>query len=396
MCDGRPRHTPRLFFVGYLAVIWDGNRRPIWSYNDRAVKVKRRTHKFKKAGIESLCIAIELFNRPSQVGRDQSVILMLAHSFEMLLKAIIFQRRGTIRDRGDQYTYGFGRCINLAHSEMRLLETVDLPMLWAIKQDRNAAAHDTVAFSEDMLWLHVRSGVTIFGKLLSAAFNEDLPTVIPSRVIPVSALPPTDARAAIEREMQDISSMLKPGLRQGEDARARVRPLLALDGAVTGREEAPTEVELDRAIAAFRRGKNWEGVFPGLTTLEIAPKPGGGVQEVSLRISKAREGPAVRLAKPGEETGALLYRKSDPFDEYGIKLSEFGKKLGASQSDGYALTWYLNLKGDPGAYYCRKTKAGNIQFQGLSARALELARKEIAKPSFKWSKVRAAYKNRTL
>ena len=125
----------------------------------------------------------------------------------------------------------------------------------------NAAAHDTVAFSEDMLWLHVRSAVTIFARLLSAAFKEDLPAAIPSRAIPISALPPTDARAVVEREMQDIAAMLKPGLRQGENAKARIRPLLALDGAVTGREEAPTEIELDRAVMAFRQNKKWDEVF---------------------------------------------------------------------------------------------------------------------------------------
>lgn len=104
-----------------------------------------------------------------------------------------------------------------------------------------------------MLWLHVRSAVTIFGKLLSVAFNESLPAAIPSRAIPISALPPTDARTVVEREMKDIAAMLKPGLRQGEDAKARIRPLLALDGAVTGREEAPTEVELERVPARLSR-----------------------------------------------------------------------------------------------------------------------------------------------
>src|SRR5690606_16397998 len=137
-------------------------------------------------------------------------------------------------------------------------------------------------------------GVTIFGRLLAAAFQEDLSDVIPSRVIPVSALPPTDASAVIEREMQDIAAMLKPGLRQGDDAKARIRPLLALDGGVTGREAAPNERELDRAVAAFRQGKMWQEVFPGLATLEIARMPGGGGQEVSLRISKTGKGPAVR------------------------------------------------------------------------------------------------------
>jgi hypothetical protein len=156
------------------------------------------------------------------------------------------------------------------------------------------AAHDSVSFSEGLLWQHVRSAVTIFSKMLRTAFNEGLVDVIPSRVIPVSAVPPTDARAVIEREMKDIASMLKPGLRQGDDAKARLRPLLALDGSVTGREEAPTEQELDRAVAAFREKAKWEEVFPGLATLEISATPGSGAQEVSLRISKAGEGPAVR------------------------------------------------------------------------------------------------------
>src|ERR1035437_5409215 len=112
------------------------------------MKVKRRTQHLKKSAIESLCLTVELFNRPSQVARDQSVMLMLAHSFEMLLKAIIFQQRGRIRDKGDQYTYKFGRCINIVHSELKLVAAADLPILRVIKQDRNAAAHDTVAFSE--------------------------------------------------------------------------------------------------------------------------------------------------------------------------------------------------------------------------------------------------------
>jgi len=48
----------------------------------------------------------------------------------------------------------------------------------------------TPSRSEDMLWLHVRSAVTIFGKLLSTAFHQNLPAAIPSRVIPITALPP--------------------------------------------------------------------------------------------------------------------------------------------------------------------------------------------------------------
>jgi len=98
------------------------------------VRGKRRTQQLKKSSIESLCVAVELFNRPSQIARDQAVMLMLAHSFEMLLKAIIVQERDTVRDKDEQYAYRFGRCINLVHSDLQLLDVADLPMLWAINR----------------------------------------------------------------------------------------------------------------------------------------------------------------------------------------------------------------------------------------------------------------------
>ena len=55
---------------------------------------------FRDTGVESLTLAIELFNRPSPIAREHAVVMMLAHAFEMLLKAAIFERRGTVRDKG--------------------------------------------------------------------------------------------------------------------------------------------------------------------------------------------------------------------------------------------------------------------------------------------------------
>jgi hypothetical protein len=124
-------------------------------------------------------------------------MLLLGDAFEMLLKSIIYQARRSIRERGEGYTFNFARCINIAHSDLKVIDTADMPIMWAIKQNRNSAAHDPVAFSEDMLWLHVRSAVTVFSKLLATAFKEDIAAVIPPRAIPVSALPPNDAAAVI-------------------------------------------------------------------------------------------------------------------------------------------------------------------------------------------------------
>jgi hypothetical protein len=67
----------------------------------------------------------------------------------------------------------------------------------------------------------------------------------------------------------------------------------------------------------------------------------------------------------------------DPFQEFNIKLTDFGSRLGLSRQEGSAIVWELNLKGDERAYFVKRTSAGNIIYQGLSARALHLAREAI-------------------
>lgn len=327
----------------------------------------------KNAGAESLSLAVELFNRPVQTARASSVLLLLGHAFEMLLKAAIYQARGRIRDAGEDHNYGFSRTISIARSDLGIVTEDDLAVLLAIKQDRDAAAHDTVAMGDDLLWIHVRSAVTIFGRILEDTFDTRITDLIPGRVVPVSGLPPTDARAVIARELQEIEALLAPNTRRGEEARARLRPLLALDGGVSGREEAPTEREVDRAIRALRSGKSWDDVFPGLASVAISDAPQPGSQEVALRVVRSGEGVPVRQATASEEDSALLYRRVDPFQEFNIKLSSFGARLGLSQQEGYAIIWKLRLKDDERSYFVKRTSRGNIVWQGLNARALHLA-----------------------
>jgi len=99
----------------------------------------------------------------------------------------------------------------------------------------------------------------------------------------------------------------------------------------------------------------------------------------------------VRRARLGEEAEALAYRGVSPFEEYGIKLSEFGEKLGLGVTEGYAIIDALNIKDDDRAYFVRYTKSGNIMYQGLSARALELARQALSDDRFDLQKARRDY-----
>jgi hypothetical protein len=73
--------------------------------------MKREVRLLRQKAIDGLLLSIEHFNRPFEAGRAQSVLILLDHSFEMLLKACILQRGGRIRDRGARDTIGFEACV---------------------------------------------------------------------------------------------------------------------------------------------------------------------------------------------------------------------------------------------------------------------------------------------
>ena len=62
------------------------------------------TQVWSKSLLESGILAIELFNRPSELGRAHGVLMFLQHSFEMLLKAGNLQETGTIHEKLERYT----------------------------------------------------------------------------------------------------------------------------------------------------------------------------------------------------------------------------------------------------------------------------------------------------
>lgn len=349
---------------------------------------------FKDVAVESLTLSIELFNRPSGVAREHAIIMLLAHSFEMLLKAIIFQKRGTVRDKGDALSHSLNRCIDIGVEALKVVRPDERTLLLAIKQDRDCATHDVIAMSEDLLWVHMRGGITIFKRLLKDEFGAELTDLLPGRVIPVSATPPTDLAALVESELASISTLLQPGKRRAAEAAARLRPFLGLDGSVTGRSDQPTEVEVAAAEKQLRVGADWRKVFPGLAQLSIVSAvPGVDAQEVVLRIGKAEEAIPVRRARAGE-TGALAYRGVSPFEEFGVKLTEFGAKLGITRHQGLALIWDLDLKKDERAYFVKLTSSKNVVYQGLSARAIEIGRTRLADPEHDLAEMTARYNRR--
>lgn len=340
--------------------------------------VARKTKQYVATAVESLTLAIELFNRPSPTGREHATVMMAAHAFEMLLKAAIYEQRKKVRFSGSDRSLDLGKCVAVAETSLGVIDEGDRVVLLALKEDRDAATHDVIVMNDDLLWLHLRSAVTIFRKVLLGLTGQDLTDVMPGRVLPVSATPPTEVGLVVGKEVEQIAELLRPGKRQSAEARARLLPLMSLDRAARGETEPPTDAEISRALRAVKEGADWASAFPGVVGLQLvgSERASDQVQEISLKIDPKRGELPLRLAGEGEE--ATAYREVDTFDRYSLKLSKLGEKLRLTRHQAYAVAHHLDLKSDPACYRCKTTPKGNIAWQGLSNRALERARNALA------------------
>ena len=64
-----------------------------------------------------------MFNRPSDAGRVEGVLLFLDHAFEMLLKGILLEKTGRIRVQREKFNYGFDKCVNVCESQLSLIDS---------------------------------------------------------------------------------------------------------------------------------------------------------------------------------------------------------------------------------------------------------------------------------
>ena len=139
-------------------------------------KAKRDVAELKKRAINSLVLGIELFNRPHDQGRSESVLILLHHAFEMLLKAIIKDRTGTVHARGEKYSFGFDKCLEVSQNEIKVISFDERATLSILDAHRDTAVHYYQDVSEDLLYLQAQAAVTLFDDLLIGSSRRDLLT----------------------------------------------------------------------------------------------------------------------------------------------------------------------------------------------------------------------------
>lgn len=325
--------------------------------------------------VDSLLIAVEHFNRPWDRGRKEAVLILLDRGFELFLKAAILHQGGKIREPYERETIGFAKCVRkcLDDAEVKFLSEEEALTLQIINSLRDAAQHDVVDLSEQEMYLHCQSGVTVFRDLLKRVFDEKLSDRVPDRVLPISASPPKDLHSLIDADFASISEQLKKYSRFQVQAKAKLKALAIVEASLAGVRSQPSELEVNALARKVQEGKAWQDIFPGVATLQVKTE-GDGVN-VSIRIVK-KAGEAVQIV-PADTPGAtvMAVRKIDLLGYYSLGLNDLAERVGLSAPRALAVIQELKLQ-DSDEYF-KAFDIGSQHWKRYSAKAADKITAEL-------------------
>lgn len=285
------------------------------------------------------------FNSPHDDGRVTSVLLHLQHAFEMLLKAALSQDDAKVFDKRTGRSIGFEAAVNQARQLPSVKLTEDeAALLRAIDALRDDEQHWFNDVAEGLLFLYARGAVTLFDELLTRAFGQKLADHLPTRVLPVSTEAPQDFLTLVDSEFANISELLKPGRRARNEARAKIRTLLALEAHVS-EDVHVSDPDVNRVEKGIKAGKTRAQVFPRLGSVG-AEISGAGVT-VKVKIVKRDDALPIRLVKADDEVDAAAVREVDVQDKFHWTSSRLAGKLGLSTTRAAVLREHLGIDTDP-------------------------------------------------
>ena len=331
--------------------------------------MKKEVRQLREKAINALVISIDHFNRPWDRGRTEAVLIMLDHSFEMLLKAAIRQRQGKIRRAGENQTIGFNACVRkgLTDANVKFLTDEQALTLRTINGQRDAAQHYLVDMSEHQLYFYAQAGVTLFRDIHDDVFDDSLILELPERVLPVSTTVPKNLCALFDKEVDEIKGLLAPGTRKKMDAVAKARSLAVLESSVNGNYEQPSDRELTKVCQRLSGGEAWPSVFPGVASINITTELDGPT--LSRRLTK-NTGTPVQLLKEGERNGAVVaVRRVNELDFYSLGARELAKRVGLTTSKSRAMVDYLGLRDDPECF--KEISIGTVRYPRYSPIAIK-------------------------
>ena len=231
--------------------------------------MKKEVRQLREKAISSLVLSIEHFNRPWDRGRTEAVLILLNHTFEMLLKAATRHRLGKMWRAREKQTIGFDACVRkaLTGGNLKFLTDEQGLTLQTINGLRDATQHYLVDMSEHQLYFYAQAGVTLFRDIHDDVFDKKLVLELPERAPSISTTAPKDLSALFNREVEEIKGLLTPGTRKKMDAVAKTRSLVVLESVVNGNYEQPSDRELEKVCKRITDGEAWPSVFPGVASI---------------------------------------------------------------------------------------------------------------------------------
>ncbi len=305
------------------------------------MKLVRDARTLKNKSISSLRTGMQAFNSFDDDGRITTVLLHLQHSCEMLLKAVLVENKDKVFDKVTGRSITFEKSVRLCMANHGLTAE-EAGVMRAIDSLRDAAQHWLVVVAEDLLYLNTRALITAFDGYLQRALEDSLINHIPARVLPVSTMPPGDFEFLVDREYRLVAELLEPGRRQRNEARARIRSLLAME-AIAVDEVGVSERDIDRIEKAVRAGQQIQEVFPRLSTVGSSTN-GEGVNLV-VHITK-KEGAPVRYIGGDDPADAAAVRELDLQKKFYLGASALAAKIGLTQPKAKVLRAHLGVDED--------------------------------------------------
>jgi len=350
--------------------------------------MKREAKQLLSKAIDSLVLAIEHFNRPSNLGRVTAVLILLDHSFEMLLKSAILHKGGKIRtaESTDSYTIGFDKSIRLGLTgQHKFLEENEAFSLQILNKLRDAAQHHLISVSEDQLYIHAQTAVTLFKDILQRVFAVKLSDRMPSRVLPVSIRPPAEMTMLFQEEVEAIRRLLSPKSRKKSEAIARLKSIAIIDGAVSGKNNLPSQQELERKAQELRKDKTLEEVFPGFSSMQFTSNGFG--PSIDLRITKKEGIPVVLVPEGTPGAPVISIKRVNELSYYSLGRDAIAEKIGESGPKTTAIIKYLKIQNDPDSFI--EMSVGKSKFKRYSEKALRTIQDALKKESAEsiWNKV---------
>ncbi|AAO53569.1 hypothetical protein ALQ37_03146 [Pseudomonas syringae pv. aptata] len=176
----------------------------------------------------------------------------------------------------------------------------------------------------------------------------------------------------MDREYHLVRELLEPGRRQRDEARARIRSMLAMES-IAVEEVEVSERDIDRIEKAVRAGQGIKEVFPRLST--VGTRTDGEGVNLLVHFTK-KEGAPIRYIGGDDPAEAAAVRELDLQKKFYLGAADLAQKVGLTLPKASALRAHLGVDEDVA---CRDVfEFGSTRIPRFSDNAFRRMREALA------------------